>query len=579
VKFNLLQFRLNEFLRKEAFSQPQRLRENYEWWDYEEVSASDPSWSEWASVDPSLNEALSVATQQRQKHIQKLERIYGLGPGEVNKIYKTYLGYHPRYGAYVCWIGPYLIDDKYTSQFAKEDTVDTFRRSVDTFGFFIRKKRKTTQEEMLNSVLMQAKKYMEKYNVEIDASDLQLIVKTPAGQYDPSRRGQPQNVVEVITRLDAGNPEADDLYARAPIVGDNSEIKLNAKGLEKIISGQWGRLYQNVIREESASRNMTPEQVRRLEISDLGFLQSVYEKIRTKYNDAVQSGDAVIEGMSPPPSFNSISYSASSGQQVPTTLGKMPQEITKQLRVRKELLTLLNQGLSTPEEIAGRLNQNVQRGEDRIPVEEVQERLDAINRLTEENNVGYEQLINDTNAQIEGFEEKYGFKDLKTAFEMARLYFTQLPVDKSWGAKHSLPLKYAPKMVFDPPENFENVTSQDLAEMREKTTAVRSGEEISGEDAGEATETEIEKDIGKAKKKDKSKNKDKVQEDVPPMTVPTEEEPKLPAEPEELELPKGLLSKTIQNLIKISAELDAQHKKDAAEEIHKVIRKYQERIF
>jgi hypothetical protein len=60
----------------------------------------------------------------------------------------------------------------------------------------------------------------------------------------------------------------------------------------------------------------------------------------------------------------------------------------------------------------------------------------------------------------------------------------------------------------------------------------------------------------------------------PEPQVPTEEDEDEDVTPNLLEL----LSNTVKNLIKVARELDDEGKGEAAEEVHKVIRKYQKRI-
>ena len=82
----------------------------------------------------------------------------------------------------------------------------------------------------------------------------------------------------------------------------------------------------------------------------------------------------------------------------------------------------------------------------------------------------------------------------------------------------------------------------------------------------EQTPEQIQKDIGS-------------QMPVPEKTPKTTPTPEVPKEPEHKEINlEELMGSTINNLIKIAKELDVENKDDAAEEVHKVIRKYIERL-
>ena len=136
---------------------------------------------------------------------------------------------------------------------------------------------------------------------------------------------------------------------------------------------------------------------------------------------------------------------------------------------------------------------------------------------------------------------------------MAAMYFSGLPVEPKTGTK----LGTANTIIFNPPENFENFTSQDLTRFRREREG-KTEEEL-------ATEEEIARDIGEVPS---------AKEEVTPISedMPFTEEIIPEQDLEEL------LGRTLKNLIKIAAELDEEGKDDAAEEVHKTIRKYQYNI-
>ena len=159
---------------------------------------------------------------------------------------------------------------------------------------------------------------------------------------------------------------------------------------------------------------------------------------------------------------------------------------------------------------------------------------------------------------------------MKTAFETAKLYLTKLPIDPVTGAKMGVHNATSP---FEFPENFRNTTSEDLkrweAEGREYERLYQATPEEIEHDIGEqpaapstpSPEPEV-VEQGKKKKKKEA-----------PAPIPA------PSHPED-EVPSALdvFSDTISGLIKIASELDAEGKEDAAEQVHRVIRKYQSRI-
>ena len=555
-KFNLQKHYLDEIL---AYTR-QETRENYNWWDYDQLrSGGDETWNRFVSMERSLVDALQDAGVDRQSRLRSLQRIYGLPPSELGKIFKTYIGYHPAYGAYICHIGPYM-----GTKFAEADN---------KFSFYVKRKRRCTEEEVSESIEKNIAKYMTNYGVDLDISDMQFVIKEPT-TFDPNKKRQKKLIREVVVNLDPDSPEGRDFYERAPIAPKGSEFGVNAKGLEKIIRTKWPELYQEAIREKAAEEGISEREVINMQLRDLDFLKRIYDRVRRKYQESVRSGEAALSGQQAPPSFLDLSLKGVSGQEQFSTVVRNSL-LKRRILLRQEVLEVLNEGIQDPQEITSRLNSRASRNSNPIPQNEVDDILETINAMSTQSQeleaepLSYETLMQNTASEIEGLDEKKGFDDLKTAFEMAKVYFTNLPVDPQ--TKGKMQLKYAPKMVFDPPEYFENITSADLERLKNEKSEADRGQLPSEV----ATEEEIEEQLGdQVVEQETSENLD---EDV--ETTETNEAPEeynAPAPP--TGLMKDLFGNTLVNLITLAEELDNENKESAAEEIHKVIRKYQERI-
>lgn len=82
-------------------------REQYRWWEFEDLlSSPDDDWSSWSTADKSLPKLLIDASSIRQNYFRKIKSVYGIDSSEAKKILKTYIGYHPSYGGYICQIAP-----------------------------------------------------------------------------------------------------------------------------------------------------------------------------------------------------------------------------------------------------------------------------------------------------------------------------------------------------------------------------------------------------------------------------------------------------------------------------------------
>jgi len=566
-KFNLSQWESNKvaeyvgrYVKAMGYTH-QKYRDQYRWWDYDTLRESPPEdWSNWVSADPSLVDALRDAADIRWKKLREVRQIYGISSQEAAKIVKTYVGYHPSYGGYICQLGPYIsAGGGHGSGFIIEE-------AIDKFGYYIKRKRRSTPEQVMKSVLKNISGYQNRFGIDFDASDFGYVIKENPSEFDSVRSRQPNKTVrEYVSTLDPQSPEAQSFFDRAPMVGEGSHFTLNNRGYDKLLRGLMGTWYQEAIRERMAQQNLTEEQVVNSILTNPETLRSIYTSTYQKWQEARNSGEAAAAGMTAPPKFMDASLKPKSGQVIMSTIPSN-KSMVSELEFRQEILQLLSEGVDSPEAIAGRLNADPAReiknralqgrGRESVVIspDEVQMRINRINALRESDDgqKDYQQLLGENSQMIDELAVGRGFDDLRTAFEMAAMYFSSMPVEPKSGAK----LGSANSIIFNPPENFENFTSQDLARFRRERTG-KTEEEL-------ATEEDVARDIGEIPLTK--------EEEPAPERVP---EAELPDEKNDLE---ELLGRTLKNLIKIAAELDEEGKDDAAEEIHKVIRKYQERI-
>jgi hypothetical protein len=546
----------------------QRNRDKYAWWDFENLKSSAPDeWQTSIKTDPSLSSVLGDAGVERGKAIRTLERFYGISRNKAAELVKTYVGYHPSYGAYLCQIGPYISEGWI---FGKEHIVP---EAINKFEFYVWRKRKSSAEEIAASLANNIEKYIKNFGIEFDPSDFKLVVKEPSDEFNPESERQKKKTVEEIPNLDPNNPITQDFYRRSPITGVGSYFDFNSKGYEKILRQMMGPWYQQTVNEMAIQQNKTHQEIINNLFMDTKFLKQIYDKTYEKWLKAKESGEAEAMGISKPPKFLDPSLRPTSGAQGYTSVkrenknagekqSKYPKQLVAQFALRSEILSLLQKGIVDPEKIAEHLNANPARMLENkkrlrrklepinIPVEEVERHLNTINKLKNEEKKDINQLVTDTVSATELMKKGYGYSDLRTAFEMAATYFSSQPVDPLSGAS----LGKADNIVFNPSENFKNYTSQDLQNLlieKDKREKIMRGEIEEGMPISK-TPTVPEKEIP-----ENVENIEKNQQNQP-----------------NIENPEKIIAKTIAQLLKLAKNLDDEGNYDGAEEIHKVIRKY-----
>ena len=557
-------FNLSSHNIKEAMGEVwQQSRENYVWWDYNDIMNGDETWSEWVGRERSLSDVLREASHFRSRKNYEIAYRFGLRVQEVSKLFKTFIGYHPMHGAYICSVGPYL---------------GLIGEAQNKFGFFIKRLRTASQDEVMDSVRKNIENYMDAFGVDLDPSDLQLVVRAKASGWDPERwsppktpEGKPQDrqrtsIRQVVTSLDPESNESKSFYEMSPVITSGSTFGPNAKGLEKIMRQLGGDFYEQVVAEKAQEQGISPQEVVQREISDLDFVQEVYKAVRQKYTQAVARGEDIALGMTPPPVFSKLSLQGKSGQVKFTTIKNVSKMLKRELVAQQEVLEVLNAGVTNPRQVQETLNADVRRKKNLLTIEDVEEIMERINEQAAEEGKDYGQMLTETTQHSSDLDNYYGFNDLGTTFEMAKLYFTQLPIDPKTKGKRQR--RMAPRIAFDPPENFEDFSGADLSRLAEEARQRRER----GEVFDPATEGEIEEQIGELPDTPEEAESEIEVEDLTPQEEEEEETPTMPSAVEDI------FGNTLGNLIKIAEELDADGKNGASEEIHKVIRKYQGRI-
>jgi hypothetical protein len=570
----------------EAMSTPQRNRDVYRWWSYDQLRSSPPeSWNTWSSEAPSLNYVFSDLEHKIGAKVKATMDYYGVPEASAKQLVKGFLGYHPSYGAYICSIGPYYSEGFWFGPAHRHAEAD------DKFNFYIIRRAIARPEEIGRTVAENIVKWQRAFGIEFEPEDMNLEVKrSPA--FEISRQKQRDKEILQTINLNPENPAARSFYENSAVMGLGSSITLNSNGYVKMLRQLLGPWFDETLRELEASGRSSEEIMRQL-YTDKALLKQVYTAAYKKWKEASARGEAVALGIQKCPKFLDASLSVESGQQG-FTEARPNLALERKLRFRSEVARALQSGMTDPVEIANALNNDPQRavriernrrgrssGEQApqqtqvetitVTPEEVSRHLDVINTQTQNKEIGL--VVQDTIAAADGAKTGRGYDDMRTAFEMAALHFSALPVDPLTKSVMGTPTH----MTFDPPEDFVNYTRDDLLRLkaekiarieREQGNPTASPEQIQREIAGEmpaAERTPAETEVV---------TPSPVSEVAQNVPAPTEE----PSE----ETPSGglmsnledMFATTVNNLIKIAAELDADNKDAEAEEVHKVIRKY-----
>jgi len=553
-------------------------RDPYKWWEVDKLSAGpDEDWNEWLLDDPSMANLLHEAQFNRAKDLHWAQKEYAIPYETAAQLVKSYIGYHPSYGGYLCQIGPYR------SQGGGHGIEHIKTECFDKFHYYIWRKKKATVEDVAKSISKNIDYYKTAFGVTFEDGDFALEFKPPE-PYDPTRQSkvpgkksrQPRRKVqEYIDSLDPSNPQVKQFFHTKPMLTEGVKITLGSQGYVKILKQMMGPWYEKTIMEIAKAQGKNPNEIANNAYINLAMLEDVYDKAYQKWLEAKKTGEAAAVGMVPPPKFKDKSLAFTSGQnnwrEIPTN-----KDQSYQIALKVEILKTLQQGALSATAIAEvmnnkpiRLEVNKKRskqGKDPILIttEEVQRVLDKSNTEMQEKGESLQDLIQSSSDAITQLGAGRGYDDLKSAFEMCALYFAGTTLDKETHAK----VGDLPPIIFDPPENFKNFTTDELKNFR----IAKAGQEQAVQEGKEqATPEQMVKDIGEDMPEPKKEKK----APAPQPAVPSPAQSPAPEMSEEDKASlEELLGNTLQNLIKIAEDLDNNGKYADAEEVHKIIRKY-----
>lgn len=197
-------FNLAEHKLVEAMAKWQVYRAQYIWWDYEELEQYkdvDPSqiedpevakrirrWQKISNQDPSVQNVFADAQDFRGKDKEdnpakkypvgiynKLRRLYGMSDEEIEQVAKTYIGYDPHYGGFICSVGPYAPKESFDA-LAKNQT------PKHNFSFYTLPITRTDMDSVVNSLSNAYKFFKDEYpDIDFKTEDFSATIKGLGG--------------------------------------------------------------------------------------------------------------------------------------------------------------------------------------------------------------------------------------------------------------------------------------------------------------------------------------------------------------------------------------------------------------
>jgi hypothetical protein len=263
-------------------------REPSHWWKVSDLeSGGDEKWKEETTKNPLLIGVLDWAISERNSKIAETEENYDIDNALASELTRTYIGFNPKYGAYIGQLSPYL------SQGWRFGPDHVRIWGKDKWQFFMIKKGEFTQKHFEEKVNEKVNEYNDKFKIQLEPSDLALFLKKPPKDEANIKKGKgkgrgPAWVTEkVISSLDSKNPEVGEFLAGYPVPGPQNQWSINSKGWLKILKQLMGKWYSEVIKDESVRTGKTIDQLEKEMVYNPNpknqlDLRKIYKKTKIK---------------------------------------------------------------------------------------------------------------------------------------------------------------------------------------------------------------------------------------------------------------------------------------------------------
>lgn len=459
-----LDFNISEnFFSRFAMAGPHHIyRNQMKWFKYEDViTGANEEWNEMEKSNPTLPHALHEITKFRNNKQMYFSKAYGYPVDEVNKIFKVFIGYDPNYGVYLNSVGPY---------YGAKDAIWKGK-----FAFFTRRFQTANETDITTSAIDILDKKLKQYSDLLDLSDFSLKLKKATDQMTAG--GYQTFDEETINSLDPNSPEGRRLYEEKPILGSNSQINLNAKGLTKLLNsaseaGGWKGLLEQAITDVALSKQMDVDQVRANMSSSYDLAKNVFDHAKKHQIKLIESGDPAAQMMEPIPEFIKWGH-GKAGSQITSVL--QTAKIAKSmLDFKDEVLTaVLTAKSNDPKVISEFINKfrldttkgKGAKAKGKITEDIVQYWINEISKELEPNEdwqTGFQRLQDKTKNAIVDANNEEGFDDFDTALQVSSLNFAEVAHDQIDPHTKAKLTMFTPPPMFQRDEGTENIDSKEL---------------------------------------------------------------------------------------------------------------------
>lgn len=383
----------------------QRYRQQTKWCKLEDAVRGNAvaleggeTWDDVKKRVPSLDGILNEALNAKAVKIAVFTERYAATREQIKQMNMFFVSYHPLYGAYFMSLGPYVAPPKYWDTMKKyaiekghdrvsdqdvEEAITSRDPSLaraaaivkadlkNQFSFFTRRFALGSQDEVIKSANLYIKNKIEEFSniaslsgAKIDLTLSDLMLKAKSTKAEKEGGVYLKKLTRLFDNIDPKSPEGEKLYSEEPVLGSDSQIEINERGIAKIMlasaeSGNWKGLFDQAIVATAESMGKDVETMKEKVFSDIGILTKVIEYATKVRQSLIDSGNPAAAGIGQIPDMTTFKYimkSGTVGSQQPTAM-RITDTMINLANLKANILgTIAELNTNDPKAIANAIN-------------------------------------------------------------------------------------------------------------------------------------------------------------------------------------------------------------------------------
>ena len=260
------------------------------WFDMEDIIAGrNRAWKKWVQRHPSLKTVEIECISFYRTKMKIFRQRYGVPDNEITNFFKLWIGYNPKFGAYLASVGPYVYNEKPTKTLKKRENLRKLDKE-NRFQYFTKRYQYASEAQVNKAYEDFLSKSLGPYSEAFDKGDFNFSFRKATGfkqdgsiQWEEATVNMNDPLINVVT--DSSNPNKAQMF-----LGAGSQININSRGMAKLINTMTEKencpeMLTQAIMAVANRNKISPESIQQMLVDgqgeeSLGILKEVFDDLQ-----------------------------------------------------------------------------------------------------------------------------------------------------------------------------------------------------------------------------------------------------------------------------------------------------------